>query len=103
MDRQPVGRYFVFFRPRQGHSYAELATASSPLQAIERYLQEDDPEVAVLSDHSVVLRSENAVVRYAHPLECIEALYKTVGEWQIRELPDTLCQLTGVRELFCGE
>ena len=41
-------------------------------------------------------------IGYPHPLAYIEAIFKTDGEWQIRELPDWTWQ-DDFGEIFCGE
>lgn len=104
METQAVQqRYLIYFRGRNGnfggHAVVHLVEASTPTDALWRYLwRAVDSDIVRRPDGSI----EEAGIVYAHPLDLIEAGFKRYGEWQMRLLleptPEEPCA-----EAFCGE
>jgi hypothetical protein len=94
--------YLVFLKGREDHSVGYSVREETPDAAIRRFLAEQDEQLAFHPDGSLSFPYEGSAIRYPHPLACIEALYKTSGEWQLRELPKAALT-SEYQELFVGE
>ena len=94
-------RLFLIFEHWTAHPVVYLSCAPDPLDAISNYIR-DDSGVQFNSDGSLEFQDDGKQFWYPHPLAYIEANFKLLGEWQIREVPKgaTEARLT---EAFCGE
>jgi hypothetical protein len=88
--------------PRWGHAATFFVRAPTPLDAIKRFIKEEDDTLTFSADGSVVAPSGRKPIHYPHPLAYIEACYKTDGEWWIDELPEWVWE-SDYQEVFCGE
>jgi hypothetical protein len=94
--------YSIFMGPRGGHAATFFVRAPTPLDAIKRFMEEEDGTLIFSADGSVVAPYGRNPIRYLHPLAYIEACHKTRGEWSIDELPDWVWE-ADYQEVFCGE
>jgi hypothetical protein len=95
-------RHFLIYEHSTCHPMVYLASAGTAVEAMTAYLRERVPKARMEPNGAITLWEGHSEVRYPHPLACIEALWKTAGEWQMRELPAGTYNATLV-EAFCGE
>jgi hypothetical protein len=97
-------RHFLFFmRPRDSHSYVTIARGMTPLEAITRHILAEDSSVSVDPSGNFVMQYGRRTIVYAHALAYVEAVHKTQGEWQMRQLPEWTWEADYAPEVFTGE
>ncbi len=96
-----MDKHYLIFE-RHAHSVVFFVRAQNPTEAVWRFISGESRDAVRQADGSVFLDTDLGPRRYAHPLSYIEAMYKTDGEWQIREMPDW-CWQEDYSEIFCGE
>jgi hypothetical protein len=99
-------RYVIFEAggPDRRHSAVYLSRGTSVEVAIRRWVDAawGSDIIEWHSDGSLTERFGRATIQYPHVLALIEANYRIRTEWQIRELPEWMLDLS-VAEIFCGE
>jgi hypothetical protein len=93
--------YLIFEQPT-AHPVVYLSQSESPLEAIRAYIREEEPGAEFGADGSLRVAWDGYEVMYPHPLAYVEAACKSLGEWQIRELPVEPARAP-LTEAFCGE
>jgi hypothetical protein len=97
-------RHYTIFRGGRGaHSVLFLLRAATPADAILHFLGDEDAPLRLEDDESLTLTRGKTSIRYEHPLAYVEAVYKTEGEWQIREVRDEEAWESACEEVFCCE
>jgi hypothetical protein len=100
-------RLFTIFEgggPDRMHSVVYFSRGTSVEDAIRRWVDAArwPGIIAWHPDGSLTERFGRATMQYPHVLALIEANYRIRAEWQIRELPEWMLDLS-VAEIFCGE
>jgi len=96
-------RYLIYYRVRGSHGYIALAHDESMVGAIGKYLSDNEQDLLFPSDGSVLCRGGSHELSYPHVLAYVEALYKTTGEWQIKQVATQALNGTGIDDLLVCE
>jgi len=95
--------YVIYHRGRESHGVVTLVHDASLAGAVTKYVLADDDQLTVHADGSVEVRVGSQRLFYPHVIAYVEALYKTAGEWQIKDVPAPALSGTGVTDLLICE
>ena len=93
--------YVIYRHPAESHSTVYLVCGENAEAAIRAWLQWD-VGVPLHPDLAGDLDELRPRTRYPHVLALLEAVEKTCGEWQIREVREGAFERP-CEEIFCGE
>ena len=99
MGTQAVQQRYLIYESGYSHAVVHLVDAPNPTEALWRYLwMAVDADIVRQADGSL----EDDGIRYAHPLDFIEAGFKRYGDWQMRLLLEPTAE-ESCTEVFCGD
>ncbi len=94
-------QFLVYFKSQTcdfgGHAVVHIINAESTAEAIRKYIAYMAGDSCNITDDSIIEDD----VTYVHPLEYIETWYLPYGEWQIREIPNWIREVS-LAEVFCS-
>jgi hypothetical protein len=99
-----AGERFLFLnRPADSHTYVSFSRGANIGEALLCYVSHMDGDVSPEVGGGLRMRLGRGSRSYPHVIAFIEAIYKTHGEWQVRQLPDWLWDCDFEEGLLLGE